>query len=122
MKNFAIGFAASAVLVGSVFALSSCSTVTTALSSPTGQLFCALDEGASGQIVIGVIDAAASAYSAGPIAVLATNATQSYVQAACAAAAVSAGAKAGIPVSPPVTVVSNVAVVTAKLPAGAASK
>jgi hypothetical protein len=110
------------ILATMIVALAGCTAaqtakVNTALSSPAGQLFCALDEGAAGQVVVGVIDAAASSANVGQVAVLATGATQSFVQAACAAAAKSAGATVGIPVSPPAATVPNVAVVTAALPA-----
>jgi hypothetical protein len=81
----------------------SLATGATALSSPAGQLFCAIDTGGGGQIIAGLIDADATAKlgAAAPIAVVATNATAAAVQADCAAAAQAVGGKAGVPVSPP---------------------
>lgn len=66
--------------------------VQTALSSPLGQLFCGIAT-ASGPIVAGMIEGNVSG-SAAPIAIIATDKTQAYVAATCAAAG-------GVPVSPP---------------------
>jgi hypothetical protein len=71
------------------------SQISTALASPSGQLFCAIETEGGGTIVAGLIDAASSAVpGATPIAVLATNAGQTAVNADCAKAG-------GMPVSPP---------------------
>ena len=85
------------VLLGLLgMAACSASQVTTALSSPTGQLFCAIQTGGGGAVVVGLIDAEATAVSpaAAPIAVLATGAAKSVVDGYCAQAG-------GIAVSPP---------------------
>ena len=82
--------------------LGACQSVTTALSSPTGQLFCAVQAAGGGSIVVGLIDDAASLVpGVAPIAVLATNALTADVSTACASAAVATGSISGIPVSPP---------------------
>jgi hypothetical protein len=98
--------------------LSACSTTgtTAALASPAGQLFCAVDAAGGGQLVVGVIDAEATAKlgAAAPVAVLATGAAASTVQSECNQAALANGGTAGMPVSPPSTSVPNVAI---KVPA-----
>lgn len=68
-----------------------------------GQLFCALQTAGGGTIVAGLVDAAASAEAPtlAPIAIVATNATQTFVNNACTQAAVNTGAVAAVPVSPP---------------------
>ena len=85
------------LLVGAAL-LSGCAAdkISTALASPPGQLFCAIQTGGGGTIVAGLINAEVTqaAPDAAPIAVLATGATKSAVDKACAAAG-------GIPVSPP---------------------
>jgi hypothetical protein len=70
--------------------------ITTALDTPTGQLFCAVQTGGGGAVVVALIDAAATAAApaAAPVAVIATGAGQAVVNADCALAK-------GIPVSPP---------------------
>jgi hypothetical protein len=70
--------------------------VQTAVNSPAGQLFCAVQTAGGGAIVVGLIDAEASALApaAAPIAIIATNAGKAIVDRACAAAG-------GIAVSPP---------------------
>ncbi|CAM6031751.1 unnamed protein product [Sphagnum compactum] len=91
-----------------VLAATACSTaqqtsVTNALATPAGQLFCAINTNGGGQIVAGIVDASAQAANpaAGAAAVIVTGATQSMVQADCAAAAKAAGGTAGVPVSTP---------------------
>lgn len=84
--------------------------VNTALQSPAGQLFCAVETGGGGQIVVGLINAAVTGAGA-PIAVLATGATKNFVDAACAAAA----PKGGVPVSPPAGPVPQVAIIPPKV-------
>jgi hypothetical protein len=100
-------------------ALAACGTstsTTTALSSTPGQLFCAIATGGGDTIVAGIIDAAATAKapSLAPVAVLATNAAAATVQADCAAAAATEGAKSAIPVSPPAGPVPSVAIMPAR--------
>lgn len=91
MRRFAL---ASACLLG----LAGCkaTAVTTALSSPAGQLFCAVQTAGGGAVVVGLVDAEASALSpaAGPIAVIATGTAKQTVDADCAKAG-------GVAVSPP---------------------
>ncbi len=104
------------------FGLAACSSaqVTAALSSPTGQLFCALQTGGGGTIVAGVVDAEASALNpaAGQVAVIATNAAQKTVQDDCAKAAAAVGLAVGVPVSPPPAPATapQVAIVVASTP------
>ena len=88
------------------------SDVSKALQSPAGQLFCTISKNGGSQVIVGLIDAEATAAAgaAAPVAILATGAAASVVQADCAAAAVAVGADAGFPVSPPVAAVANVAV------------
>ena len=83
-----------------------------------GQLFCQVQK-ADGPLVVGLITAAAPTVNgpAAPSVILATNATAAVVRQACDLAAQNVGGVAGIPVSPPTTVVGNVAVVP---PAGIA--
>lgn len=93
------------LLGGALLALAACSTadqnhVQTALASPLGQLFCAI-ESDGGPIVAGMIDSAANPMgatgakaSAGQLAVIATGKSAAFVAATCKAAG-------GIPVSPP---------------------
>lgn len=114
--------AAALVLSGSMVGLQACTAVqqqtAKAVASPSGQLFCALATSGGGQTVVGVIEAAtgASAGAAAPVAVMAENATKAFVLEACSAAAASAGALAGLPVSPPAQAVPQVAI---KLPTAA---
>ena len=101
------------ILAGAL-ALAACSAaqIQNAATSPAGQLFCAVQTGGGGAIVVGIIDAEASAVvpGAAPVAVIATNAAKSYVDNACAAAG-------GIPVSPPANPAAapSVAVVVPKV-------
>lgn len=66
------------------------------LKSPAGQVFCAIQTGGGGAIVVGLINAELSALApvGAPVAVLATGASKAFVDGACAKAG-------GIPVSPP---------------------
>lgn len=96
------------LIIIAALALAGCSatqqaSVDKALASQPGQLFCLLQTAGGGQIVASVIDATASAAlpGAAPAAVLVTGMSKAYVDAACARAAASAGAVAGVPVSPP---------------------
>jgi hypothetical protein len=86
------------ILLCALLALADCTQaqLQTAASSPTGQLFCAVETAGGGSIVVGLIDAEASSFAPAeaPVAILATNATKSIVDSACAAAG-------GIAVSPP---------------------
>ena len=70
--------------------------VDTALATPPGQLFCAVQVAGGGAIVVALVDAEASAAAPGaaPVAVIATGLTKAKVDADCAAAG-------GIAVSPP---------------------
>ena len=97
---------------GVVASTAATSATQAANTSPqtAGQLFCSLEQSSGGQIVVGLIDAAASTLL-GPVAILAENATTNFVQSACKAAATATGAVAGVPVSPPSTPVANVAIV-----------
>ena len=65
--------------------------------TPEWELFCAVQLAGGGAIVAALIDAqaAATAPAAAPVAIIATGAAKSFVDAACAKAG-------GIPVSPPV--------------------
>lgn len=98
MRRFAIASACLLAVVG-------CSpgAVTSALSTPAGQLFCAIQTSGGGTTIAGLVDAAASSAlpGAAPVAVLATNATVAQVNTACANAAAATGSTSGIPVSPP---------------------
>jgi branched-subunit amino acid ABC-type transport system permease component len=103
MKRTHIGLVAGAGLA----ALAGCTVaqnakVNTALSSPQGQLFCAVVIGGS-PIIMGVVQTASAAV--GPAgeaaALLATGATSAFVQNACKQAAANVGGTAGAPVSPP---------------------
>jgi hypothetical protein len=89
------------ITILSILALAGCSAaqtaqMQTALSSPAGQLFCAIQVSGGGAVVAGLVDAEASALvpGAAPIAILATGATKSFVDSACKAAG-------GVPVIPP---------------------
>lgn len=82
-----------------LLALPACSSsdVTTALATPAGQLFCAVQTSGGGTVVVGLINAEVSGVAPGaaPAAIIATGAAEAAVNADCAAAK-------GIPVSPPV--------------------
>jgi hypothetical protein len=112
MKNFA--------LLG-LLTVAGCSAtqVNTALNSPTGQLFCAIQTDGGGTLLATVVDAAATAASPGlsPVAVIATGATKTFVDNACAQAAANVGGTSGVPVSPPAAsvVTAPVAVTVAKV-------
>lgn len=75
-------------------ALPACSSAQ--LASPAGQLFCAIQTGGGGTVVVGLINAvvAGGAPAAAPLAIIATGASEDFVNKACAAAK-------GVPVSPP---------------------
>jgi hypothetical protein len=100
-------------------ALAACSAtqVNTALQTPTGQLFCAVQTAGGGAVVVGLINAEATAAGvavpgvapAVPLAVLATGAAKATVDADCAAAG-------GVAVSPPAnpTAAPQVAIVSPK--------
>jgi hypothetical protein len=87
--------------------LSACSAAM--LASPSGQLFCALQTDGGGSVVVGLIDAEASALlpGAAPVAVLAAGAAQADLDAACAAAAASVGGT-GMAVPAPTGPVPNI--------------
>lgn len=103
------------LLLAGALLLAACSPaaqtkIDTALASPAGQLFCSIQLGGGGSIVAGIVKVGVTAGAAAvpgaaiaaPAAVLATDQTKAFVDAACAAAALSvAGAKSGVPVSPP---------------------
>lgn len=77
--------------------------VSVVLGTVPGQLFCTLQKAGGGQIITAIVQAeiTGAAPLAGPVAVLATNATKAAVDMACDKAAVAAGAVAGVPSSPP---------------------
>ena len=77
--------------------------INSAFASAPGQLFCAIQTGGGGAIVVGLINGAVTgaAPAAAPIAVLATGASKNYVDNKCAEAAKNVGGTSGIPVSPP---------------------
>jgi hypothetical protein len=92
----------------------------TALATPSGQLFCAIQTTGGGALVVALADASVAAASPGaaPLAIIATNASKAFVDAACAAAA--KPGEVSVPVAPPTgpAVVPIVAVVPpAKAPA-----
>ena len=98
-----------------ILALGACSTaqnaaVVTAMGTPAGQLFCAIQLSGGGTAVVAAIDAEASALApaSAPVAIIATGASEAVVNADCAKAG-----PGGIPVSPPTgtAAVPNVAVV-----------
>ena len=109
MKSFLAAAVAAFALAGCVPGDSTSNIGTKLASTMYGQLFCQLTTSAGGQQVVGVIDAQAA--KSGAAVVLAENATKAFVLAACAAAATSAGAASGVPVSPPAMPVANVAIV-----------
>lgn len=82
------------------------------LASPYGQLFCQIQTAGGGAVIVGVIDAEATAMApaGAPVAIFATNMGKAYVDAACAQAARNQGGTAGTPVSPPPVPVGNVAI------------
>ncbi len=101
-------------------------SVDKALASPAGQLFCSIQLNGGGSVLVGVIDAAATASAPGaaPVAVLATNMGKAFVDSACtqAAQSVTASTGVGIAVSPPAagSNVANIAInVPVKLPTSA---
>jgi hypothetical protein len=81
--------------------LSACSTAM--LTSPVGQLFCALQIDGGGSVVVGLIDAEASALlpGAAPVAVLAAGTAQADLDAECAAAGASIGGTGTAVPAPP---------------------
>jgi hypothetical protein len=112
------------------FALCACSPaqITTALASPTGQLFCEIQTNGGGAFVAGLTATAASsaAPAAAPLFVIATGAGEAAVNDDCAKAAKSVpGGRSGVPVSPPATPVNvpQVAIVAPASPVvGGATK
>jgi hypothetical protein len=92
-----------AVGLGALLAACSAPKIIAALQSPPGQLFCAIQTSGGGTIVAGLISTAVTgvAPGAGPIAVLATNATVADVDGDCAKAAMATGGVSAVPVSPP---------------------
>lgn len=84
------------LMLGALVSLSACANVDQALSTPAGQLFCAVQVTGGGTIVAGLINAevAGAAAAAAPLAIVATGATKAYVDAACLKAG-------GVAVSPP---------------------
>lgn len=72
------------------------SAVTSALATPAGQLFCAVQTSGGGTVVVGLVNAEVTAVAPGvaPVAIIATGATEAQVNADCAAAK-------GVPVAPP---------------------
>ena len=117
MRSKTVWAALSATFIAAaVIVLGACSQtqITTAASSPAGQLFCAIQTSGGGSIVAGLIDAEATAANplAGQAAVMATGALKSQVDAECAAAG-------GVAVSPPVNPASApvIAIVVPKAPA-----
>ncbi|HTI81716.1 MAG TPA: hypothetical protein VL614_14810 [Acetobacteraceae bacterium] len=102
MKNLRrIGMLVGSVsLLGLAGCLAGCSnsSITSALSSPAGQLFCAIQTNGGGTAVVGLLDAQASAAAPtlAPVAIIATGAAKAQVDADCAAAGTG-----GIAVSPP---------------------
>src|SRR5271170_7148265 len=96
MKNaIAGGFALGGLMVLGLAACSQ-SQLTSAATSPTGQLFCAIQTQGGGAIVAGMVQAEAGALAPGaaPLVILATGAAKATVDGICAAAG-------GIAVSPP---------------------
>lgn len=102
---------AAAVLLAILLAASTLTACTPAqdakvsmvLGTVPGQLFCTLQKAGGGQIITAIVQAeiTGAAPLAGPVAVLATNATKAAVDMACDKAAVAAGAVVGVPSSPP---------------------
>lgn len=88
-----------------------------ALATPPGKLFCAIQVGGGGAIIVGVVNAAVTSTvpGAGPVAVIVTGQAKATVDHWCAQAAQSVGAAAAIPVSPPASPdnAPNVAIVAA---------
>lgn len=100
------------LLITSTALLISCSTqqntatqtaINNGLASTPGQLFCAIQLSGGGTIVAGIVQAAISsaAPTTAPIAVIATDTSKTFVDAACMQAAKAVGAVNAIPVSPP---------------------
>ena len=74
------------------------------LSTQPGQLFCRIQLAGGGTVLAVLVDVAATAAApgAGPLVVVATGQTKSFVDDACAKAAQQTpGAVSGVPVSPP---------------------
>lgn len=98
---------------------------TKALAMPPGQLFCAFQLAGGGQMVAGLLDAAASAAGpeAGVAAVIATGATKAQVDADCQAAAANvAGATGAVPVSPPTAAAAGTIAQVAVMPPRVAAR
>ena len=95
MKRFLALPLLCALAAGSLAACSQ-SQITSALATPAGQLFCAVQTSGGGTVVVGLVNAEVTAAvpGAAPIAVIATGATEAQVNADCAAAK-------GVPVAPP---------------------
>jgi len=118
MRNMKSNLGLLAVVIpGLALAVAGCAQLTSALTSaaktPEGQLFCAINNGGGATIVAAITT---TDTQGNPVAVMAENAAQAYVQAACQAAATATGAKVGIPVSPAANAAS-VSVPLAALPA-----
>jgi hypothetical protein len=94
-------------------ALSAVAACTSAmLATPAGQVFCSLQTQGGGSLVVGLIDAEATAVSpaVAPVAILAANTAQSDIDSACADAGRLVGGT-GSQAVPPATSVPSVPVV-----------
>jgi hypothetical protein len=94
---------AAAAIMAAALAVSACTPaqgvkIDTALASPAGALFCKIQTGGGGALIVGVVNAAAlaNAGTSAPAAVLATGMSKQFVDDACARAA-----KGAVPVPPP---------------------
>lgn len=69
-----------------VFLVAACAGITSALQSPTGQLFCRVQTEGGGSFIVGLVDAEATALAppAAPVVVVATGAAKIVVDAECA--------------------------------------
>lgn len=105
------------ILAASLLAGCTQAQINTAMQTPTGALFCAVQTAGGGAMVVTLVDAEATALTpaTSPVAILATGLTKMKVDADCAAAGASMGG-VGVAVSPPanVSAVPLVAVVQPK--------
>jgi hypothetical protein len=105
------------IVLAAAFALAGCASasVTSALQSPSGQLFCALDT-IGGTTVAAIADASltAAAPAAAPVGISVIGLAAATVQADCAAAAAATGATGAVPVSPPASPAAAPVVTIAK--------